>query len=173
MALAGILRRQAEAWGWQPALFGAAVAAVWREALGETLSRHTRLWGLRERTVVVAVPASTWAQELTYWKGEILQRLNARVAETVGPIEDLKVRVEPRAFRRAPVGMGEGRERGGGGLPTARAQSAVEALDRAARSHLAASREWFRLDYHPCQRCHSPTLRPYVLCATCTYRENF
>lgn len=83
MARRGYAREQA----------GALYAAVWEEAAGELMARHTRVGLVRRGALDVIVANSTLLQELTYQKRSILGHL-ARLLpdERIG---DLRCRVGP------------------------------------------------------------------------------
>ncbi|MCL6563151.1 MAG: DUF721 domain-containing protein [Firmicutes bacterium] len=168
-ALGMVLARQVEAYGWHRARWGSVIHACWQEAVGPVLARHTRVVGLRERGVVVAVPASAWAQELTYWKAAILARLNHQLANRGQPIEELVVRVMP--LRRLRAVAGEiGLERGGVFRARPNRRRSLDEAFAAARSRFEeAVQFWLAEGYHRCQRCQSPTLLAYPMCSTCEH----
>jgi hypothetical protein len=168
-ALGMVLARQVEAYGWHRARWGAVIHAHWQEAVGPVLARHTRLVGLRERGVVVAVPAPAWAQELTYWKAAILTRLNNQLANSGQPIEELVVRVMPLRRLKA-VASERGFERGGVFRARPKGRRSLDEAFAAARSRFEeAVKFWLSEGYHRCQRCQSPTLLSYPMCSTCEY----
>jgi len=82
------LARQAQEWS---ALY------AWHRLAGERLTRHTRAEKVLGRTLLVRVATSAWANELTYLRADLLERLQrdpgaAFVNElrfTVGPLDGL------------------------------------------------------------------------------------
>lgn len=164
-----VLARQVEAYGWQRAQWGALIHARWQEAVGPLLARHTRVVGLRERGVIVAVPAPAWAQELTYWKSAILARLNSQLVTSGQPIEELIVRVMPLS-RRQTIAREVGFERGGVFRVRPKSRRSLEEVFAATRSRFEeAVKFWLAEGYQRCQRCQSPTLLAYRVCSTCEY----
>jgi hypothetical protein len=58
----------------------AALTAAWPELVGDAIARHA--WPLRiarDGTLHVATSSATWANELTFHAGEIVERLQARL----------------------------------------------------------------------------------------------
>jgi hypothetical protein len=84
----------------------AAVTAAWPAVVGETVAR--RAWPLRigrDGTLHVATESATWAHELALLRGEILERLAARLGSespaglrfAVGPVPEPATATPPRA----------------------------------------------------------------------------
>jgi predicted nucleic acid-binding Zn ribbon protein len=69
------------------------IAVVWNDALGAHLAKHTRLEGVRGRTLLVRVTSSSLAHELVLLRREILARL--AVALGVSLVDDIRSRVGP------------------------------------------------------------------------------
>jgi predicted nucleic acid-binding Zn ribbon protein len=53
------------------------VVQQWPFIVGETLAKLSRPVSIRDGVLFVAVPSSTWAQELDFQKNEILKRISA------------------------------------------------------------------------------------------------
>lgn len=66
---------------------------VWGEVVGAAAARHTRPVIVRRGQMLVRVSSSTWAQELTLMRHQLVDRLNARLGEHV--IRDIKFAVDP------------------------------------------------------------------------------
>lgn len=81
----GLKQAHPEIWANWPSIVGPDVA---RRAVPKSFSRAT---------LVVAVESSTWLQELSYLKDDILERL----AEAVGPnvVRNIKLVLEPQLRR--------------------------------------------------------------------------
>jgi predicted nucleic acid-binding Zn ribbon protein len=60
---------------------------VWPEVVGEHIASVTRARGVSEATLFVEVRTSAWLMELNMMKGELLGRVNERLAES--PLERL------------------------------------------------------------------------------------
>jgi hypothetical protein len=84
----------------------AAVTAAWPGVVGEGIAR--RAWPLRvgrDRTLHVATESATWAHELDFLGGEILERLQARLGDeapaglrfAVGPVPEPATPPRPAA----------------------------------------------------------------------------
>jgi len=69
------------------------LASAWREAAGSPLAEFSQVGGVRRGTLEVAVANSTWAQELTYRKAEILKRLAEQLPDE--RIVKLRLKVAP------------------------------------------------------------------------------
>jgi predicted nucleic acid-binding Zn ribbon protein len=87
--LAGLFRRlglveQARAWR---------AMASWARAAGPRLAKHTRAEQLRNKTLVVRVSSSAWANELSFIKAELLAKLRALPGGDV--VQDLRFSVGP------------------------------------------------------------------------------
>ena len=72
---------------------GAALAAAWRQAVGEFLAGHTRCGGVRRGALEVAVANSTLVQEIAYRKHELIRQLAQLLPDE--RIVDLRLRVGP------------------------------------------------------------------------------
>jgi len=59
----------------------AGVLEMWPEIVGEKLARVTRVKGVDNDTLFVEVRSSAWLTELSMLKGEVLERVNARIAD--------------------------------------------------------------------------------------------
>lgn len=55
----------------------------WEEAVGREINRHTKPAALRNGVLFVWVRNSSWAAQLAFLKGELMERLNARIGEPV------------------------------------------------------------------------------------------
>jgi predicted nucleic acid-binding Zn ribbon protein len=87
--LAGLFRRlglveQARAWR---------AMAAWARAAGPRIAQHARAEQLRNKTLVVRVASSAWANELSFLKAELL----AKLQELPGgdAVQDLRFSVGP------------------------------------------------------------------------------
>jgi predicted nucleic acid-binding Zn ribbon protein len=59
----------------------ASVADLWPEIVGEQLARVTRVKGVDKDALFVEVRSSAWLAELSMLKAEVLERVNARLAD--------------------------------------------------------------------------------------------
>lgn len=167
--LGAILAREAETRGWRRASWGWLVHRHWDRVVGGYLAHHTRLVGIDSDGVTIAVPSSGWAQELVYWKPEILRRL-AELSPGPDIPRVIRVKVAARLFTRPSSVADAPRERGWAGGSRAHAAGDLAALIQSVRDkHAAAVEHWLSGDYTRCVRCQSPTLKGYRLCATCQY----
>ena len=60
----------------------------WEEEVGERIARMTKATRIVQGTLFVHVRTSTWRNELTLRKKEIIERLNARIGTAV--VKDIK-----------------------------------------------------------------------------------
>ena len=61
---------------------------AWRDVVGETIARRTQTIGIRDGILWVEVDGSTWMQELSARRGEIVAKLAERVGH--GVIRDIR-----------------------------------------------------------------------------------
>jgi predicted nucleic acid-binding Zn ribbon protein len=59
----------------------AGVMEMWPEIVGEKLARVTRVKGVDKDALFVEVRSSAWLNELSMLKSEVLERVNARIAD--------------------------------------------------------------------------------------------
>lgn len=71
----------------------AACEKAWRDAVGETAARYTRVGGVRRGKLEVTVANSTLVQELLFQKPALLKALARLLPDE--PIRDLRFRVGP------------------------------------------------------------------------------
>ena len=76
-----------------------AALLLWDEVIGERLGRYTRSAFVRDRVLAVHVSSATVAHELTLLKGQLLAKLNARLAPYL--LQD--IRFIQRAIPRPPA----------------------------------------------------------------------
>lgn len=69
------LRRQ----GLAGRLHQAQAPALWPQAAGPELARHTRAIEVRDGTLWVAVRSSAWAAQMAFFRSDLLARLNERL----------------------------------------------------------------------------------------------
>lgn len=157
---------------WNRAEWGWILQASWSETVGPMLASHSRVIGLRDRSIIIAVPSSSWSQELVYWKPEMLSRIRELLGERAA-IEEIQIRVLPRLFVTHSIQEKAPSEPGGpqaGILRTT--DDLTQIFDRTRSKHQAAVAHWTQDGYHPCAECHAPTLSSYRLCASCQARRS-
>ena len=66
---------------------GALLAQVWKDAVGETISRQTTLRTVGGGVLVVSCESVAWAKELRGRSVELLERLNARLSDKLSRLE--------------------------------------------------------------------------------------
>ena len=59
------------------------LVVLWNEEVGENISRNARAVGCRGSTLLVEVSSSTWLQELSMMREDLLERLNASAGKNV------------------------------------------------------------------------------------------
>ena len=163
-----ILEQEVDRWNWQRAKWIWVVKSHWHLVVGDYLADHSLLASLDRNSVVIAVPASTWAQELTYWKPEISRRLD-EITHGETAASEIRVRVWPNHFvglhdlKTNPPG-----ERGFGyRFVRAPDVSLLELAARVQDKHRQAVEYWMKSGYVSCEKCTSPTLQGYRFCAAC------
>ncbi|MGH2952874.1 MAG: DciA family protein [Solirubrobacterales bacterium] len=82
--------------GVEPATLLAAAQAQWTPAVGERIAAESEPVAERDGVLTVACTAATWAQELDLLQDELLERLNASLAEAgSGPLRRLRFVATP------------------------------------------------------------------------------
>lgn len=81
--LGGVLRQH----GLEDQLKRMTVLDLWPEVVGEHIAAATRARSVSEATLVVEVRSSGWLMELNMMKGDLLARVNERMADA--PLERL------------------------------------------------------------------------------------
>ena len=174
--LGAILAREAEQRHWHRARWYYVVKNSWPSVVGEYLSRYTLLVSIDPDRVVIAVPASAWAQEISYWRPQIGERL-ATLTDGVIRHPEVRIEVWPKAFAPRPEENPSRFHRSEPGLgyrlsPSVAGDSDLEALlERVKDKYLRAVEHWVQTGYARCAQCQSPTLKGYRLCSSCQYRR--
>lgn len=119
--LARLLEEWFTARGWLARLVREKALLVWPECVGPEIAAHARPLGWAGDALVVEVDHALWAQELSFLRKTIAERLNARLGGSV--VADLRLRVRagarPAPARSAP-GDAAGSRGGDGGAPARR-----------------------------------------------------
>lgn len=97
---------------------------VWREVVGAPAARNTRPVLVRRGELLVSVSSSTWAQELSLMRNQLLAKLNARLGDEV--IHGIRFAVDPTLAACQPPGrdMARGDPGGKGGATESEASGA-------------------------------------------------
>ena len=61
---------------------------LWKEVVDERVGKNTEPVKISQRTLYVSTSSSTWAQELTFLKKEIIEKFNQKAGEEV--IRDIR-----------------------------------------------------------------------------------
>jgi predicted nucleic acid-binding Zn ribbon protein len=69
------------------------VVAMWPELVGETLAARSRVRGVRDGVLEVAVDSPAWATELRYLESELVARASRQVGD--GVVRSIHVVVRP------------------------------------------------------------------------------
>jgi len=70
------------------------IEQAWQAAVGDEVGQHTRLLGIKNHCLVVAVDSAPWLQELSqFYRGPILASLQEQAQGTF--IRDLEFRIQP------------------------------------------------------------------------------
>lgn len=165
--LAAILDRLTAQHGWHRAEWLRLLDHLWRRVVGDTVADHSRIITLtNDGVLVVAVPSSVWAQEITYYKPRILAAVNDELPEA--GVVDVRTRVKsdllrlPRPsepYRASPHFRTEQR--------LASTSDLKVLLARVQEKYQQAAQEWLSQGFVPCARCQAPTLKGYRLCVVC------
>jgi hypothetical protein len=76
------------------------IREIWRDVVGPVSAARSVPVSLRDHTLTVAVADSAWLQELSYLKGDFLQRIQRRVGEEA--VQGLRFVVRPGAATPEP-----------------------------------------------------------------------
>lgn len=170
--LQSILRKEADSRNWRRAKWAYVVQERWSWVVGDYLAQHTALISVDADSIVIAVEASSWSQELTYWKPAIHERLNTLTDGETRHAE-IRIRVWTKPFAKKSAGF-DHTERG---LPYHKSEprdhdDLTHLVARVRDKYDRAVEYWIQTaDYVRCANCQSPTLRGYRLCVACQYRE--
>lgn len=77
------LRRVAKGLGGKGMEDQASVTTVWAEAVGENITKHAQVAGVRKGELLVHVDSSVWAAELSAMSGHLSERINEALGKTV------------------------------------------------------------------------------------------
>lgn len=91
--LRSILKTAAKSLGLERAANAAFVAELWPEVAGLEAAAHTRVRGLRGRTLLIDTEPGPWAQDLTARRAGYVREINRRVGEDV--VEEIRFRQRP------------------------------------------------------------------------------
>lgn len=92
-ALPGILRAAGDV----PEVMEAAAVVAWRRVAGEPLRGHAVPFRLYRKTLIVAVPDSTWQKQLASVSSQLLFRLNSMLGQAM--VTYIEFRVDPQTVR--------------------------------------------------------------------------
>ncbi|PLS68755.1 MAG: hypothetical protein CV045_06070 [Cyanobacteria bacterium M5B4] len=144
------------------------VVRYWGEAVGALVAPHTRPTGIHRQVLQVAVSSGVWAQNLTFARRSILQKLHLLMADQLteaNPIVDIhfstarweKVSPSPAVNKRQTKTIKE--------LP----QSPQEAIDRCMTS--LQQKKW----QYRCPQCGAPAsaleIDRWQMCRYCASRH--
>lgn len=73
----------------------AALAPVWREAVGPAIAEHTRLLALEGTTLVVSASTARWGRELAALEPQLLRRMATSLG--AGRVVRIRLQVESPA----------------------------------------------------------------------------
>ncbi len=77
----GALKSLLQSLGLEKRIKQAKVVEIWAEVVGDQIASATRVLGVGNGTVVIAVKDSIWRQQLVFEKPEIVRRLNEALGE--------------------------------------------------------------------------------------------
>ena len=66
---------------------------VWKEVVGQTYSENARPSKIRKKQLTITVSDPIWLQELTFFKGIILEKLNKKLGRDA--VSGIKIKVGP------------------------------------------------------------------------------
>lgn len=165
--LSNILARLSAQHGWQRAEWLRALDTLWRRVVGETIAEHSHILTLtNDGALVVAVPSSVWAQEISYYKPRIIAAIHDEIPEAA--IHDVRTRARsdfarlPRRsepYRPSPHFQTE--------RHLASTNDLKVLLASVQEKYQLAVQEWLFQGFVPCEQCHAPTLKGYRLCVVC------
>jgi len=74
--------------GYSLALKNCRMVSLWEQIVDERVQKNTEPIKIRNRTLYVSASSSTWAQELTFLKKEIMKKFNEKAGEEI--IRDIR-----------------------------------------------------------------------------------
>jgi hypothetical protein len=77
--LRDILRHVVQRYRWHPAEALMEIQTIWRDAVSPELARVVVPLSFLDGTLTLAVPSPVWSQELSFWREDLIARLNAHL----------------------------------------------------------------------------------------------
>lgn len=71
------------------------VLLIWNKIVGDKIKYHTKPFKIENNILTVLVDNSTWMQELTFLKTEIIKKLNEAIGADV--VKDIKFRLKSKS----------------------------------------------------------------------------
>lgn len=165
--LGSILSSLVERHGWRRAEWISLLKLLWKEVAGDVLYEHSGIITLTsDNTLIVAVPTSVWAQQLSLLKPLILKN----ISETHPEIKVRDIRTRVRTDRPSSIAQPERSKFSPYYHDTSRQLTETDLhvlLASVKEKYELASRDWLTRGFSPCRRCWAPTLDGYPLCVVC------
>lgn len=86
----------------------AAAIVAWRRVAGEALRGQAVPFRLYRKTLIVAVPDTTWQKQLENMSGQLLFRLNSLLGQAV--VTFIEFRIDPRTVQKERAGLAQATE---------------------------------------------------------------
>lgn len=74
--ISGILIKLLRQYGLEGKVIEYTIAEKWEEIAGKIIASHTYPAGLHHKRLYVIVDSSTWVQELSFYKKELIEKVN-------------------------------------------------------------------------------------------------
>jgi predicted nucleic acid-binding Zn ribbon protein len=103
-ALAGLLDSQLARLGFADKVREHTAPLVWAEMVGPQVAAATEVDRVKDGVLYVSTRSATWAHELTFYKADILRRINDRVGAAAQKPVITDIRFQNRGLRRKPGG---------------------------------------------------------------------
>ncbi len=84
-----ILKRFFKRLGIETQILERQIPSIWPEIVGRPIANHTKVKRVKDGFLFVKTDSPSWANELTFLKGDIIKRLNERIGKRI--IKDLRL----------------------------------------------------------------------------------
>ena len=81
--ISGILNRLLKQYGLEGKLIEYTIAEKWEDIAGKIIASHTYPAGLHHRILYVIVDSSVWLQELTFYKKDLIEKVNNHFGKNI------------------------------------------------------------------------------------------
>lgn len=71
---------------------------LWPEVVGESIAKYAKAKRVTDQKMYIEVEHPAWKAELTYRKRQVLEKLNVKLEEALGPTEAKRIAIKDLVF---------------------------------------------------------------------------